>query len=115
LRREWGRGLADQSIEQIETATRYAGYIEKQAEEVGRAARSGAVAIPADLDYAGVHALSFEARQVLARHRPTSLGAAAGLPGITPAAISLLSVHLKKSRCQRSDAALADPTSSTGG
>ncbi|MEP6739368.1 MAG: tRNA uridine-5-carboxymethylaminomethyl(34) synthesis enzyme MnmG [Caldimonas sp.] len=98
LRAELGRQLADQVIEQIETATRYAGYIEKQHEDVERAARADAASLPEDFDYAAVHALSFEARQVLARHRPTTVGAATRLPGITPAAISLLLVHLKKNR-----------------
>jgi tRNA uridine 5-carboxymethylaminomethyl modification enzyme len=98
LRRECGRVLADQVIEQIETATRYAGYIEKQHEEIERAGRAGSVPLPDDLDYASVQALSFEARQVLAKHRPASLADAARLPGITPAAMSLLLVHLKKGR-----------------
>jgi tRNA uridine 5-carboxymethylaminomethyl modification enzyme len=98
LRRECGRVLADQAIEQIETATRYAGYIEKQHEEIERAGRAGSVPLPDDLDYASVQALSFEARQVLAKHRPASLADAARLPGITPAAMSLLIVHLKKGR-----------------
>ncbi len=114
LRTAWGRSLADQAIEQIETGTRYAGYIEKQAEEIGRSARADAVSLPPDFDYAGVQALSFEARQVLARHRPSTLGAAARLPGITPAAISLLMVHLKRFRRTAASPAAA-PTPSAGG
>ncbi len=98
LRDEAGRGLADQVIEQIETATRYAGYIDKQREDVERAARAGSVSIPADFDYSAVRALSFEARQVLAAHRPANLAAAGRLPGVTPAAVSLLWVHVKKHR-----------------
>ena len=62
--------------------------------------------LPASLDYAAVRALSFEARQILARHRPETIGQAARLPGVTPAAISLLLVHLKKLR--RSEAAAND-------
>ena len=54
--------------------------------------------LPADLDYAQVGALSFEVRQTLARHQPRTLGEAARLSGVTPAAISLLLVHLKKRR-----------------
>jgi tRNA uridine 5-carboxymethylaminomethyl modification enzyme len=98
LRAESGRGLADQVIEQIETATRYAGYVEKQRAEVERAARAETTRIADDFDYAAVRALSFEARQVLAAHRPESIGAAARLPGVTPAAVSLLLVHVKKHR-----------------
>jgi tRNA uridine 5-carboxymethylaminomethyl modification enzyme len=98
LRAEAGRALADQVIDQIETATRYAGYIDKQREDVERAARSGSVSIPEDFDYAAVRALSFEARQVLAAHRPANVAAAARLPGVTPAAVSLLLVHVKKHR-----------------
>ncbi len=98
MREEVGRMLADQAITQIETAIRYAGYVDKQHEEIARTARSGAAAIPPTLDYAAIHALSHEARQVLERHRPETVGAAARLPGITPAAISLLLVHLKKLR-----------------
>ncbi len=98
LRREVGRLLADQAITQIETSTRYAGYIEKQHDEIDRTARSAAIAIPDAFDYGQVHALSFEVRQVLGRRRPASLGDAARLPGITPAAVSLLLVHLKKHR-----------------
>jgi tRNA uridine 5-carboxymethylaminomethyl modification enzyme len=105
LRSEVGRQLADQVIEQIETATRYAGYVEKQHEDVDRAARAEAVLLPEDFDYAAVQALSFEARQVLGRSRPATLGAAARLPGITPAAVSLLLVHLKRRR--RSGAPIA--------
>jgi tRNA uridine 5-carboxymethylaminomethyl modification enzyme len=54
--------------------------------------------LPPELDYAQVSALSFEVRQTLARHRPATLGQAARISGVTPAAISLLLVHLKKSR-----------------
>jgi tRNA uridine 5-carboxymethylaminomethyl modification enzyme len=96
LRGEVGLQAADQAIEQLETSARYAGYVEKQQEDVTRAARSAAVAIPADFDFAALNALSFEARQVLTMHKPATLGAATRLPGITPAAISLLRVHLKK-------------------
>ena len=54
--------------------------------------------LPADLDYSQVHALSFEVRQTLQRHRPATLGQASRMSGVTPAAISLLLVHLKKKR-----------------
>ena len=98
LRGELGRVLADQVIASIETSARYAGYVDKQQEQVERSRHADAVDLPASLDYSSVHALSFEARQVLARHRPETIGQAARLPGVTPAAISLLLVHLKKLR-----------------
>jgi tRNA uridine 5-carboxymethylaminomethyl modification enzyme len=98
LRRDNGRLLADQAIEQIEISARYAGYVTKQDAEVERSARADATPLPGDFDFASVRALSFEVRQVLERSRPASLGAAARLPGVTPAAVSLLMVHLKRHR-----------------
>ena len=98
LRAEWGAEAADTVIEQVEIATKYAGYIEKQQDEVERSAAHEQTPLPADLDYAQVHALSFEVRQKLQRHRPATLGQASRVSGVTPAAISLLLVHLKKKR-----------------
>jgi tRNA uridine 5-carboxymethylaminomethyl modification enzyme len=100
LRAELGRQLADQAIEQIETGTRYAGYVIKQQADVERAARAESTLIPHDFDVEAVPALSFEVRQVLRARRPETIGAAARLPGVTPAAISLLLVHVKKHRLQ---------------
>ena len=96
LHAELGEALADAVIEQVEIATRYAGYIGKQAEEVERAAHFEHLRLPPELDYAQVPALSYEVRQRLAKHRPETLGLASRMQGITPAAISLLLVHLKK-------------------
>ena len=90
--------LADAAIEQIEISVKYAGYIDKQHEEVARAAHYEQMKLPAELDYLQVTALSIEARQRLNKHRPETLGQASRLSGITPAAISLLLVHLKKGR-----------------
>ena len=98
LRSELGGALADAVIEQVEIATKYAGYIDKQNDEVQRASHYEHLRLPAELDYAQVTALSHEVRQKLARHRPETLGQASRLSGITPAAISLLLVHLKKNR-----------------
>ena len=98
LRQENGRFLADQVIDQIEISARYAGYVVKQDADVERSARADAIPLPADFDFEAVRALSFEVRQVLKRARPTSLGAASRLPGVTPAAVSLLTVHLKRHR-----------------
>ncbi len=104
LRAELGHVLADQVIDQIEIAARYRGYISKQQEQVERSQRAMSVVLPAAFDYAAVHALSFEVRQVLARHRPETIGRAAHLPGVTPAAISLLLVHLKRHRASETAA-----------
>ncbi|MDP4301758.1 tRNA uridine-5-carboxymethylaminomethyl(34) synthesis enzyme MnmG [Leptothrix discophora] len=93
-----GAQLADAVIEQLEIATKYAGYIDKQNDEVQRAAHYEHLRLPAELDYAQVTALSFEVRQKLATHRPETLGQASRVSGITPAAISLLLVHLKKGK-----------------
>jgi tRNA uridine 5-carboxymethylaminomethyl modification enzyme len=98
LRMELGADLADAVIEQVEIATKYAGYIGKQTEEVERAAHLEHLRLPAELDYSQVTALSFEVRQKLSRHRPETLGQASRISGITPAAISLLLVHLKRGR-----------------
>ena len=83
-------------IEQLEITAKYAGYIELQKVEVERAARYENLMLPADLDYLQVSALSFEARQTLAKHRPETLGMASRIQGVTPATVSLLLVHLKK-------------------
>ncbi|MEN9486108.1 MAG: tRNA uridine(34) 5-carboxymethylaminomethyl synthesis enzyme MnmG [Pseudomonadota bacterium] len=100
LQAELGATLADAVIEQIEIATKYAGYIDKQNDEVQRASAYEHLKLPKDLDYAQVTALSIEVRQKLARHQPETLGQASRISGVTPAAISLLLVHLKKHRMQ---------------
>jgi tRNA uridine 5-carboxymethylaminomethyl modification enzyme len=97
-------------VEQIEIASKYAGYIERQKGEVARAAQYEQLKLPADLDYMTVSALSIEARQKLDRHRPETLGQASRISGVTPAAISLLLVHLKKGRFK----GFADPAPSGG-
>ncbi|WP_298234686.1 tRNA uridine-5-carboxymethylaminomethyl(34) synthesis enzyme MnmG [uncultured Azohydromonas sp.] len=96
LRTELGVELADAVIEQVEIGVKYAGYIDKQQEEVQRAAQYEKLPLPEDLDYSEITALSFEVRQKLAKHRPATLGQASRISGITPAAISLLLVHLRK-------------------
>ncbi len=85
-------------VEQVETMAKYSGYIDRQREEIDRVAHFETMRLPPDLDYLEVSALSFEARQTLARHRPETLGLASRISGITPATISLLLVHLKKKR-----------------
>jgi len=98
LRSEWGQDLADAVIEQVEISVKYAGYIDKQNDEVARAANFENLRLPAELDYGQVAALSFEVRQKLSKHRPETLGQASRISGVTPAAISLLLIHLKKGR-----------------
>jgi tRNA uridine 5-carboxymethylaminomethyl modification enzyme len=98
LRAEWGRRAADEVIEQVEIGIKYAGYINKQNDEVERASAFENLKLPPELDYHQVAALSFEVRQKLSRHRPGTLGQASRISGVTPAAISLLLVHLKKGR-----------------
>ncbi len=85
-------------LEQIEIAAKYSGYIDRQRDEVQRAAHYENLKLPEDLDYNQVTALSIEVRQRLSRQRPETLGQASRLSGITPAAISLLLIHLKRSR-----------------
>ena len=98
LAAELGAELADLVAEQVEISVKYAGYINKQVDDVARAAHFEHLKLPEDLDYSLVHALSFEARQKLNAHRPETLGQASRISGITPAAISLLLVHLKKGK-----------------
>jgi len=98
LTAELGAELADLVAEQVEISVKYAGYINKQVDDVARAAHFEHLKLPDDLDYSLVHALSFEARQKLNTHRPETLGQASRISGITPAAISLLLVHLKKGK-----------------
>jgi len=83
-------------VEQLEIAAKYAGYINRQQDEVGRAAHFEKLKLPEDLDYSQVSALSFEVRQKLAKHRPETLGQASRISGVTPAAVSLLLIHLRK-------------------
>jgi tRNA uridine 5-carboxymethylaminomethyl modification enzyme len=88
--------LRDQVEEQVEIQAKYAGYIDRQRDEVERARRAEAIRLPGDLNYASVKGLSAEVSEKLSRHRPETLGQAGRIPGITPAAVSLLLIHLKK-------------------
>jgi tRNA uridine 5-carboxymethylaminomethyl modification enzyme len=90
--------LAAQIRAQIEVAAKYSGYIERQEEEIARHQRNEETRLPADLDYARVAGLSNEVRQKLEQIRPATVGQAARVAGVTPAAVSILLVHLKKSR-----------------
>ncbi len=83
-------------IEQVDIAAKYSGYIERQRDEVERAAYYEGLRLPPELDYLQIPALSIEVRQKLQKHRPETLGQAGRISGVTPAAISLLLIHLKK-------------------
>ncbi len=85
-----------QVAEQVEIQTKYEGYIERQRSEVVRRESFEALPLPVNLDYHGVRGLSVEVRQTLVAHRPETLGQASRISGVTPAAISLLLVHLKR-------------------
>jgi tRNA uridine 5-carboxymethylaminomethyl modification enzyme len=83
-------------VEQLEISAKYQGYIDRQAEEVAKSASYENTVLPADLDYTKVAGLSNEVRQKLAQHQPQTIGQASRIQGITPAAISLLLIHLKR-------------------
>ena len=92
-----GPAVSDPVIaEQVEVQAKYSGYITRQQDEVERRESQGSLKLPADLDYTGVRGLSREVQQKLNHHKPETIGQAARMQGITPAAISLLLVHLKR-------------------
>ncbi len=95
--------------EQVEIQVKYAGYIDRQAKEVERHEHYESLKLPEDLDYLSVRALSIEVRQKLHKHRPETLGQASRIAGVTPAAISLLLVHLKKGGFRQFAAAIDNP------
>jgi tRNA uridine 5-carboxymethylaminomethyl modification enzyme len=82
--------------QQVEIAAKYAGYIERQQVEIDRQRAHDGTPLPPQLDYAGIRGLSKEVRQKLEQHRPETVGQASRIQGMTPAAISLLLVHLKR-------------------
>jgi tRNA uridine 5-carboxymethylaminomethyl modification enzyme len=90
--------LRNAVVEQVEISAKYSGYIDRQKDEVQRAAHYENLRLPIGLDYTQVQSLSFEARQKLAKHQPETLGQAARISGITPASISLLLIYLKKAK-----------------
>jgi tRNA uridine 5-carboxymethylaminomethyl modification enzyme len=88
--------LAEEVKFQVDVQAKYAGYLKRQDAEIDRGRRHETLRLPPDLDYAAVSGLSNEARQRLVEVRPETLGQAARIPGLTPAAVSLLLVHLKR-------------------
>ncbi|MDR1076345.1 MAG: tRNA uridine-5-carboxymethylaminomethyl(34) synthesis enzyme MnmG [Xanthomonadaceae bacterium] len=96
---QMGPGVGDAAVaEQVEISTKYAGYLARQREEIERQRRHEQTGIPEEFDYTLVRGLSAEARQKLEHVRPQSVGQAQRIPGMTPAAISLLLVHLERAR-----------------
>ena len=94
-----GPGVEDPSVaEQIEIQVRYAGYLDRQQDDIDRRQRNEHMSIANDIDYALVRGLSSEAREKLDQVRPDTIGQASRIPGMTPAAVSLLLLHLKKMR-----------------
>jgi tRNA uridine 5-carboxymethylaminomethyl modification enzyme len=92
-----GPGVADRAVaEQVEVQAKYHGYIERQQDEIARLARNEENKLPASLDYRSIRGLSVEVQQKLSEVRPETLGQAMRVPGVTPAAISLLLVHLRR-------------------
>jgi len=97
-----GPGVADAKVaEQVEIGVKYAGYLDRQREEIERQQRHENTAIDAAFDYTSVRGLSAEVQQKLERVRPQTIGQAQRIPGMTPAAISLLLVHLERARRSR--------------
>ncbi len=92
-----GQGCIDPQVaEQVEIKTKYAGYIDRQQDEIARLRASEDTGLPEDIDYAAISGLSKEIQSKLGITRPQTLGQASRIPGVTPAAISLLMIHLKK-------------------
>ncbi|WP_028695881.1 tRNA uridine-5-carboxymethylaminomethyl(34) synthesis enzyme MnmG [Pseudomonas cremoricolorata] len=91
-----GEPVPAQVAEQVEIKTKYAGYIDRQQDEIARLRASEDTRLPVDIDYQGISGLSKEIQGKLGQTRPETLGQASRIPGVTPAAISLLLIHLKK-------------------
>ena len=96
-------------VDQVEIQVKYAGYIDRQAKEVERHEHYENLRLPESLDYLAIAALSMEVRQKLNKHQPQTLGQASRIAGVTPAAISLLLVHLKKGGLREFSAASEEP------
>ena len=92
----------EQLEQQLEVRAKYAGYIDRQEREVAKHAKQESLRLPEDLDYTAVDGLSNEARQKLIAARPTTLGQASRLEGMTPSAVSLILIHLKKRQLKKS-------------
>ncbi|MBG7601536.1 MAG: tRNA uridine-5-carboxymethylaminomethyl(34) synthesis enzyme MnmG [Gammaproteobacteria bacterium] len=92
-----GPGVDDEKVaEQVEVQAKYAGYIDRQQMEIARTQQGARLTLPDDFDYTKVHGLSAELKEKFSRQRPATIGQAARIPGVTPAAVSLLVIHLKR-------------------
>jgi tRNA uridine 5-carboxymethylaminomethyl modification enzyme len=102
---EWREGFDDEQVEQVElqleVQAKYQGYIERQQREIDRHANQESLGLPEDIEYSSVTGLSNEARQRLESTRPTTLGQASRLEGVTPSTISLILIHLKKRKLRK--------------
>ena len=106
-----GEAVADPVVAlQVEVATKYAGYIDRQQEEIARDRALETLRLPPDLDYRAVRGFSAEVQHKLDLHRPETIGQAARISGVTPAAISLLLVHLKRGPAPSATADEPSPT-----
>ena len=98
-----GGGITDELVaEQLEIKTKYAGYLDRQLDDIAKMRASEAVKLPTDIDYTAISGLSKEIQQKLLAARPETLGQASRIPGVTQAAVSLLMVHLKKRKATQS-------------
>jgi tRNA uridine 5-carboxymethylaminomethyl modification enzyme len=93
--------LHPEVVEQVEIEAKYSGYIERQKQEIERLRKAENTPLPEDLDYDAISGLSNEVKQKLKTHRPATLGQASRISGVTPAAISLLLIHLKKRKAAK--------------
>jgi len=103
--------VAEQVAEQVEIHAKYQGYIKRQQEEIERHGQHEETELPANLDYREVRGLSIEVQQKLNQHKPETIGQASRISGVTPAAISLLLVHLKRGFQKRGEAAAEEKKS----
>jgi tRNA uridine 5-carboxymethylaminomethyl modification enzyme len=102
----FGEGVDDPQVsEQLEIQARYAGYIKRQQAEIDRQRANESVKLPEGFDYSRVRGLSAEVREKLVKSRPATIGQAGRIPGMTPAAISLLLIHLKRKSSTAADRA----------
>jgi tRNA uridine 5-carboxymethylaminomethyl modification enzyme len=109
-----GEGVADPAVaEQVEIAAKYQGYIDRQQDEVEKNRAQESLALPSDIDYLQVRGLSKEVQLKLNQHKPETVGQAARIQGITPAAISLLLVHLKRGFSKTNEQAPSNSASAT--
>jgi len=97
------RGTLPVVREQVEIQVKYQGYIDRQTEQIERSLKFESARIPADIDYAGIHGLTGEVREKLSKIRPDTLGQASRIPGITPAAISVLTIALRANGKQKEE------------